>query len=54
MIIYELMVDYDMTTRSNTTSEGLFFSREKAEKHRESLNLKSWQWSEIVERTVND
>ena len=52
MFVYELMVDYDMTTRSSPSSEGLFYSRLKAEQFRSGLDLKSWQWSEIVEREV--
>ncbi len=52
MYVYEVLVDYDMTTRSHSHSEGLFKTKELAENHVKYLCLKSWQWSEVKKRKV--
>lgn len=52
MFVYEVLVDYEMTTRSDYCSEGLFATKEMAEDYIKSLHLKSWQASTIKERPV--
>ena len=51
-IVYELLVDYDGTTRSSMQSEGLFLHRVDAVNARHRLKLKDWQPSRIVGRVV--
>lgn len=50
--VYELLVDFDGTTRSGFSSEGLFETQKLAEEHRKNLNLAWWQSSVINIRPV--
>lgn len=52
MKVYEVIIDYDCTTRSTGGSEGLFSTREKAETFIKSKSLKDWQYSQIKIRNV--
>jgi hypothetical protein len=52
MYVYELLIDFDMTTQSSSDSYGLFKTKELAEERLKSLEIKVWQWSEIKKRKV--
>lgn len=52
MVVYEVLIDYNCTTRSHAASAGLFFTKEKAENFIKDQNLESWQYSSIVERII--
>ncbi len=52
MYVYELLIDFDMTTRSHSHSYGLFKTKELAEQKLKELELKTWQWSEVKKRKV--
>jgi hypothetical protein len=52
MKVYNLLIDFDCTTRSPMSSVGLFLTKELAEKALKRECLKSWQRSCIVEQTV--
>lgn len=50
--VWDLEVDYDMTSTSMAHSVGLYATKALAQEALKKLELKSWQWSSIDKRTV--
>lgn len=53
MKVFEVLVDFDRTTRSNYSSVGVFSTKEKAEAALKQEKLLYWQKGVVVERNVS-
>lgn len=52
MVVYDLVIDEDMTTRSSPQSVGLFATETAAREALEAMELEEWMWRSIQPREI--